>query len=131
MPMVLINFISSETRTVRLTSDNLLEIVYFDHAHITVQAVMKDMAIFDEIVQRRKVRKLVVLGRFTRIDLEARKLAAEENRKRRRRIQAEAIVVRSTTVRLAINMYMIFLRNPYLVKVFSNRESALEWLNTI
>lgn len=126
--MVLLSFISSETRTVRLTDNDLLEIVYYDHAHITSENMMHDFHVFDEVVQRRKVRKLVVFGYNTIIDVDARKLAAEENRKRKSRIAAEALVVKSTSVRLAILMYLLFLRSPYPVKIFSNRESAMAWL---
>lgn len=127
--MALLSFISSETRTVRLTDNDLLEIVYFDHAHVTSANLMHDVHVFDEVVQDKKVRKLVIFGQDTVIDVDARKLAAEENRKRKSHIAAEALVVKSTTVRLAVLMYLLFLRSPYPVKIFSNRENAMAWLD--
>jgi len=120
--------ISSETRTIRNVSDDLVEIVYYDHAHITVENLLEDNRLFDKLVRQRRVKKLIILGRHTKIDMEARQRAAEENRKRRNRIIAEAIVVRSTTARLAVNMYILFLNKEYPVKVFPNAEKAMEWL---
>lgn len=121
--------ISSETRTISLVAADLIEIVYYDHAHLTMETVKRDILLFDEVVKRKRVKKLIIIGKHTKIDMDARRQAAEENRKRKNRIVAEAIVVSSTAMRLAINMYMLFLNREYPVKVFSNRERALEWLN--
>jgi hypothetical protein len=121
--------ISSETRTIRNVGDDLVEIVYYDHAHVTADNFMEDLKLYDKFVRQRRVKKLIIIGRHTKIDLEARKKAAEENRKRRNRIIAEAIVVRSTSIRLAVNMYILFLNKEYPVRIFSNTEQAMEWLS--
>lgn len=123
------DIISSDTRMMRKLSDDLIEIVYYDHAHVTTENQKRDFKLFDELVKRRRVKKLIIIGRHTKIDVDARKAAAEQNRERKSKIVAEAFVVTSTTMRLAINMYMLFLNKEYPVKVFSNREAAETWLN--
>jgi hypothetical protein len=125
------NIISSETRTIRRAAEDLVEIVYYDHAHVTLENLKKDLGLFDTIVQNDRVKKLIVLGLHTKIDLDARKKAAEENRRRKSRIIAEAFVVRSTAIRLAINMYILFLNKEFPVKVFPTSEKALEWLSSM
>jgi hypothetical protein len=123
--------ISSETRTMRKLNDQLVEIVYYDHAHVTVDQLKTDIALYDKLVLNKRMKKLIILGRHTTIDMDARKKAAEENRKRGSRIIAEAIVVRSTAIRLAINMYILFLDREYPVKVFATTETATEWLSSV
>jgi predicted Zn-dependent peptidase len=124
------SILSSETRTIQLVKADLIEIVYYDHAHLTKETVLHDIVLFDELVGRKRVKKLVIIGKHTKIDLDARKQAAEENRRRKNRIRAEAIVVTSTAMRIAIQMYMLFLNQEYPVKLFSTRENALVWLET-
>ena len=113
----------------RKLSDDLDEIVYYDHAHVTTENQQRDFKLFDDLVKRKRVKKLIIIGRHTKIDVDARKVAAEQNRKRKPKIVAEAFVVTSTAMRLAINMYMLFLNKEYPVKVFSNREAAEKWLS--
>lgn len=108
-----------------------MEIVYYDHAHVTLENLRKDLLLFDSLVGRSRVKKLIVLGLHTRIDVDARKKAAEENRRRKSRIVAEAFVVRSTAIRLAVNMYILFLNKEFPVKVFSSAEKATQWLSSI
>jgi hypothetical protein len=122
------DFISSETRMMRKLSDDLIEIVYYDHAHITTENQRRDFKLFNELARRKRVKKLIIIGRHTKIDVDARKAAAAQNREHKPRIVAEAFVVTSTAMRLAINMYMLFLNKEYPVKVFSNREAAEKWL---
>lgn len=122
------DFISSENRTMRKLSNDLIEIVYYDHAHVTTENQQRDFDLFDGLVKRRRVKKLIIIGRHTKIDVDARKAAAEKNRERKPRIIAEAFVVTSTAMRLAISMYMLFLNKVYPVKVFANREAAETWL---
>lgn len=123
--------ISSQTRMIRRAAKDLVEIVYYDHAHITLENMREDLALYDRLVPNNRVKKLIVLGRHTKIDLDVRKWAAEENRKRKSRIIAEAVVARSTAIRLAVNMYILFLNKEFPVKVFSSTEKAAEWLRSI
>jgi hypothetical protein len=123
------DMISSETRTIRRVNDELVEIVYYDNAHITVDNLKTDLALYDQLIGKKRVKKLMILGHHMTIDMDARKKAAEENRRRKSRIIAEAIVVRSTATRLAVNMYILFLNREYPVKVFPNAEKAMEWLD--
>ena len=52
------DFISSETRMMRKLSDDLIEIVYYDHAHITTENQREDFKLFDTLVKRKRVKKL-------------------------------------------------------------------------
>jgi len=121
-------FIASETRIVRKIGEDLLEIVYYDNAHMTVESARRDIELYDRFTGNKRYKKLVIGGMNMQSEVEARKLIATENARRSKLIIAEAIVLRSKTAKLMGQMYLFFLKRPYPVKIFSNREDALKWL---
>jgi len=120
--------ITSETRTLRKLSKNLVEIVFHDNALLTVDNAIEDSRIYDEFTGKKRFKKLVIIGLYTKGNVEARKQIALENSKRRTKIKAEAIVVKTPLIKVGVTIYQFYLQQKYPCKVFSSREKALEWL---
>jgi hypothetical protein len=72
---------------------------------------------------------LVIPGVGSNADNEARQHAA--NRRKEKRIVAEAIVVSNLPLRMLANFYIRFNKPKQKVKVFSSEEDGLEWLLAI
>lgn len=122
--------IASETRTLRKLGQDLIEIVFYDHATLTVENAIEDSKIYDDFTKKKRYKKLVILGLYTKSDLDARKQIAFENSKRRTKIKAEAIVVKTPLIKVSVTIYQFFLKQKYPCKMFQSREKAMEWLDT-
>jgi len=120
--------IASSTRTLRRLNQDTIEIVFYDHATLTVDNAIEDSKIYDEFTKKKRFKKLVILGLYTKSDIEARKQIALENRKRRTKIKAEAIVVKTPLIKVSVSIYQFFLKQNYPCRVFHSREQAMEWL---
>ena len=120
--------VTSKTRIIRKLTPEIVEIQFFDNAVLTIESAIEDSRIYDEFTKKKRLKKLVIMGLYTKSDLDARKQIAIENGKKKHRVIAEAIVVKTPLIKVAVTFYQFFLKQQYPCKVFATREKALEWL---
>lgn len=123
------NSVKSRTRLTEMLNPETVRIQYLDNVIIGTEDVKKDYEIYDELTEKKRVKKLVVSGRFTNLTTEARKYVQSENSDRSGLIVAEALVMGSLPQRLAANAYFTIIKKVYPVKIFSSEKSAISWLN--
>lgn len=113
-----------------LNEDTVL-IAYQDGVVITKEEAVNDYKVYDEFTQRKRVKKLIISGKFTQITSEAREYIQEENKKRSHVIIAEAIVTHSMYQKILGNFYLNIVKRKYPMRIFSDIEEAKVWLENV
>jgi hypothetical protein len=119
--------IRDRVSTVEFLEDGIVVFKLEDHVTINVEDAMLHTKYLREHFSGEKFRILVEPGRYTDITKEAREFSAKpENNVYTR---ASAVIVRSMAQRIIINFIVNFTRNqPVNIRMFDNREKAMEWL---
>lgn len=122
------NMISDNIRIERIQKDKLM-ITYPDLAEIGYHEVN---AISDKLKDNMKggpLKLLSVLGNQTEFTIEGKMKLYLDNRKRKRSILAEAIVIPNNSQVLMEKFYRALIREHFVVCFFKNVETAMTWLN--
>lgn len=125
------NLIATKTRTIGMLNEDIIQVVYFDDVVIDVSDMKEDFEEYDKFTSGKKLKRLIIGGRYTEITNEALKYSREENIKRKDSILVEAVVVQSLAQRLMANFYYKLLKPNHPIKVFNDVEKAKEWLVSI
>ena len=123
--------ISSSTRVVHLIQPDLVEILYFDYVEMNNSAVLNDHHLYLKHFSDKKYKKLIIHGKYGSSTLECRRLMAQLNKQNEKFIIAEAMVVHNEVQKIVIMMYKFFNKSNYPIRIFTKREQALEWLESI
>ena len=123
------NEITTRSATIRMINEWVIENVIHDNAELDVEDIMEIKRINGEISAGRCYTVLVDSGSFTSITDEGRKLSASKDFQQQ--TIAKAILVNSLSQRIIGKLYMRFNKPMITTKIFSDRERALEWLNSI
>jgi hypothetical protein len=107
----------------------LVEVIYNDDVSVTEHKVAEIFDLYDQVIGKQRVLKLLVIGKGTTITSEAREQILKQNIIRKEQVVAEAIVVTSKAQMLAANLYIKFIQLVYPTRHFTDREKAMEWLN--
>lgn len=115
-------------KSIKMFGNELVEVVYNDNVDVTVKELDQAYKLYDEVTGTNKVLKLLIIGKGTRITVQARQHIINENIKRNPFIIAEAIVVNSVAQKVSCNIYIRFISKIYPTRFFTDVEDASEWL---
>jgi hypothetical protein len=114
-----------EFATIRLRVDGIVEFTQ-KPVVIDINEVKECHAAMDLLQVEQPFLLLVIVPLGASSTKEAREYASQESI--RNRIKAQAIVVDSLATRIMANVYMKINRPKQPIKVFSDKNAALEWL---
>lgn len=106
----------------------IVSIIVKDDHELTVQDVIDHRAIVSGLVNGKLHCVLAITGNNTQATNEARKYAAENRAEHR---IAEAVVVRSVSVRLMGNFYLRFQKPVISTRLFTGQDEAMKWLQSL
>lgn len=112
-----------------LVGENIIENQVKEGAHIEVEDILAIKKANMALTSGRPYGVLVCSSDFSSISDEARKLSA--SREIIGRTVAKALVVHNIASRLIVNAYMVMNRPVMKTKVFSSRETAIQWLSEV
>jgi hypothetical protein len=117
--------IQNKNSDVTVGEDGIFVCQYHDNVTLEPEDIQAVIENYDNYAQERDLKVLLVFPKNCSVSSVARH-AAE---KRERPAQAEALVIESTVQRVLFKFYKRSRKVNYPIKEFSNRESAIRWLN--
>jgi len=113
--------------TVRYSPDGLLIATLADDVELSIEDVIDQRKLYSELTKGKPHVILVFAGHHTSATKEAREYAANHPVPGR---LAEAIIIKSMSVRILGNVFINFHKPSVPTKMFNKEEDALEWLST-
>lgn len=108
--------------------EGILCVEYFDDVYVEEEDVIEFRAVFGKEAEKRKLKLLVLPGKRTNASREAR----EYSQRTQLNSLGEAIVVQSLAQRIISNFYISFKNKAdYPIKMFNNKDEALNWLKSV
>lgn len=114
-----------EFATIQLRHDGIVEFIQKPVA-IDLAEVKECHAAMDSLQVQQPFLLLVIVPSGASATKQAREYAAQESI--RNRIKAQAIVVDNLATRVMASIYMKINRPKFIIKVFSDKQYAVEWL---
>jgi hypothetical protein len=106
-----------------------LEIIFKDDILIDLEGIKEAYTEFDTFfVEKKRLKRLVVIGKNTEITKDARKYGQAENKKRKSTCIAEAMVVHNFVQKVLTNFYLKYIEDLYPTKSFTDIDEARAWL---
>jgi hypothetical protein len=121
-----VEIIKNANSTIRMLDSEIFYVLYDKGIVISVDDFEETAAVYNEISEGRKLKFLVEFPAFITATADARKWA-ENNQVD---AKAEAIVFSNLSQRLLIRFYILMRKQNHPVKVFSNKTSAQNWLES-
>lgn len=118
----------SEIFNSREIAPGIIETSVLDHATFDIQDVWEAKKINNEISGGQPYAYLGVLGEFSVVTEEAKKLMA--SKEIIGNTVAKALLIQSLSDRILANFYLKVTRPILKTKVFTNREKAISWLKS-
>lgn len=118
-------------KSLSMLDENTVEIVFQDEVIIELEDIKRTYQELNEFTGERRLKKLVITGKKTEITKDARSYGHMESLKIKDRVVAEAIVVHLLYQKMIVNFYIMFIKDSYPTKFFTDVEKAKEWLNSI
>lgn len=106
----------------------IVTIILKDDRELTVQDVIDHRAIASQLVNGKPHCVLAIPGKHTQATDDARQFAAENRAAQR---IAEAVVIRSLSVRLMANFYLKFQKPFTPTRIFTTQDEAMKWLQSL
>lgn len=116
-------------KSVRMLTEDLVEIVFHDEFHFDLEKIKQSYEETAAVTQGKRVKRLVISGKRTQINKEARDYGKSENARLSENVIAEALVVHNFTQKIITNLYLKYIQKSYPAKSFTNIEKAREWLD--
>lgn len=110
--------------------DKTVRVIFKEKVVIDLENIKKTYAQLHELTGNQPHKKLIISGKFTEITKEARIFGMQENKRISNIVKAEAIVVHSLYQKMVINFYYQFIGTSIPVRLFTDKDKAIEWLNT-
>jgi hypothetical protein len=121
--------ISTNTLKLSFIQEDILEMYYSDDAVLNKENSSKNYHAYDTIVgDKVAIKRLVILGRNMELTDEGRKYSKEQDVLRQDKIIKQAIVMDSYLHRVGAYIYYKLFIPVYEIKIFSDKQTALEWL---
>jgi ethanolamine utilization protein EutP (predicted NTPase) len=115
-------------RSIRIVNQKTVEIIFRDNIEIDVDGMKIAQNVIMKVTGRKRVKKLVVLGKDTSFTTEAGHFIVENNILTKQYTVAEALVVHSIQQLMASSFYFLYLRDNFPHQFFLEIERAKEWL---
>lgn len=109
--------------------DRTIRVIFKEKGVIDLDSIKKTYAQLHELTGNNPHKKLIITGKYTEITKEARLFGMHENKRISEIVKAEAIVVHSLYQKMVINFYYQFIGSSIPVRLFTDKEKAIEWLN--
>lgn len=122
--------INKTLKSLFLTEDNILEIVYNDDVNVELADMKELLRCVHDFSNGQPCKRLVIISPRAIIEKEARHYLQEENHAKRKFIIAEAVIVHSLTHKMMFNFYVKFIKDIYPSKFFTDITEAREWLKS-
>ncbi|MES2617169.1 MAG: hypothetical protein V4613_04780 [Bacteroidota bacterium] len=116
-------------KSLKMIDEQTVEIVFKDHSIIDVEELKDSYSKLHQFTNGKRIKKLIVSGKFTEITRQAREYGHNESHKIKDKVIAEAMVVHSLGQKMVANFYLRCIKNIYPVKFFTEVQKAKEWLN--
>lgn len=117
-------------KSVRLLTEDMVEIVFYNDFHFDLEKIKESYKETEAVTGGRKLKRLVICGKNTEINKEARDFGKEMNSKLASEVVAEALVVHSFTQKMITNLYLKYIQRSYPAKSFTDVQKAKDWLDT-
>ncbi len=116
--------IKNTNSSISLIDNDIFHVIYDKDTIISVADFQETEQVYHEVSQGKKLKFLVEFPKFVTATAEARKWA-ETNQ-----VEAisEAIVFNNLGQRMLIRFYLLLRIHEHPIKIFTNKETALEWL---
>jgi hypothetical protein len=114
-----------------MLDEHTIEIIYHDNITIDLTGIQKAWTKLDDFTQKKRLKKLTIVGKNTAITRDARRNGHAESEARKHIIAAEALVVHTLPQKMVANFYSKFIKDLYPIKYFTDIEDAKKWLSTI
>ena len=108
--------------------DGIIRVFIKDNQEIEVEDLNEMSLTYKALMTTEKAPFLVVLGKFSSISNEARKILSEKSRSKIKLI--EALVINSLAQRIIVNVILMINRKSYPTKGFNSESDALLWLKS-
>lgn len=118
-------------KSLSMLDERTVEIVFQDDVLIELEDIKETYKELHDFTGEKRLKKLVVTGKKTEITKDARLYGHRESLKIKDQVIAEAIVVHLLYQKMIINFYIMFIKDSYPTKFFTDIEKAKEWLSTI
>ncbi len=118
-------------KSLRMLDEYTIEIIYHDNITIDLTGIQKAWVKLDDFTQKKRLKKLTIVGKNTSITREARRNGHAESESRKHIIAAEALVVHTLPQKMVANFYSKFIKDLYPIKYCTDVEAARQWLNSI
>jgi hypothetical protein len=116
-------------KSVNMVHGDTLEIIFKDDILIDLEGIKEAYTEFDTFfVEKKRLKRLVVIGKNTEITKDARKYGQAENKKRKSTCIAEAMVVHNFVQKVLTNFYLKYIEDLYPTKSFTDIDEARAWL---
>lgn len=120
----------SVLKSIRMLDVQTVEICFHDEFTFDLEKIKQSYVETFAFTQGKKLKRLVISGRKTDINREARQYGTKENVRLKDTVIAEALVVHSFIQRMITNIYLKHIQKNYPAKAFTDTEKAKEWLAT-
>jgi len=118
-------------KSIIMLDQDTVEITYEDNIKVDLDGLKNAWVKLDAYTEKRRLKKLIIVGKRTEITHEARKYGHEEAKIRSKFIVAEAIVVHNLPQKMVANFYSNFIKELYPIKYFTEIEDAKAWLSLL
>lgn len=115
--------------SIEMLDDQIVEVRYKDAVNVNFDDMRELLDELYRVTANRRLKRLIVISKNSSLDLKARLLLQEENKDRKDKIIAEAVLVNSLAQKMTTNFYLKFIKDIYPSRFFTDYQKALEWLN--
>jgi hypothetical protein len=115
-------------KSVQLVTEDMVEIVFYDDFHFNLERIKESYKETEVVTKGLKLKRLVICGKHTEIDKEARDYGKVMNEQLSAQVVAEALVVHSFTQKMITNLYLKYIQKSYPAKSFTDVQKAKDWL---
>ena len=120
-----------ETTTANIyIKEDIIYLIYKDGADVTLDAIEENLSVKTEMQKGKAMKTLVDVTAVWQYSDEARELVSSERFKKITIVMA-VLVGYSLPVKMVANFFMKINKPVTPTKLFTNKESAIKWLNSI
>ncbi len=118
-------------KSLSMLDEQTVQIEFQDDVLIDLEDIKRTYQQLHHFTGEKRLKKLVITGKKTEITKDARLYGHRESMKIKDRVIAEAIVVHMLYQKMIINFYIMFIKDSYPTRFFTDVEKAKEWLASI
>lgn len=123
--------LSRVLQSLTIASEQTVEVQYCDNVRVTEEDMRELLEHLYRFTGNRPMKRLIIITKNSTLELKARHLLQEENKRRQSTILAEAVVVNSLAQKMTTNFYLKFIKDMHPCKFFTEVDKARTWLHSI